>query len=316
MISVKNLNDILNQESAVNLLKLAIKKDRISHAYLFTGPKGVGKETTAQAFLYHLYCKENPENPCGSCIGCKKIDKNIHPDILKILPEKKEITIKQIREVNSYIRYGPIEGRYKVIIIKDAEKMNAEASNALLKSLEEPPSYVIFILLCENFSQLLPTIVSRSQIVRFRNLPNSVIAKVLKKYYFFEESVAETLAEISQGSLGRAIEIAEKGYLEELNSFVKAGISQSPEKKFRTVERLGNYSFADLEGFFYILSIWIWRSYLKNKLNYPYPKAFPEEVYTKEPFTALKLIYETRFAVEKYANSELALYRLMLKLFE
>ncbi len=314
-MKIKNLKDIFNQDPAVNLLSLALKKGRLSHAYLFTGPKGVGKETTAWAFLFHLFCKENKENPCEGCLSCKKIDKEIHPDILKIFPEKREITIKQIREIINFIKYRPLEGEYKVIFIKEAEKMNLEAANALLKSLEEPPSYVIFILLSENFTQLLPTIVSRSQIVKFRSLPKTTIAKVLKKRFFFEEKVAETLADISQGSLGRAIEIAEKGVLEELNSFVKAGFSESAILKFRVAERLAGYNLQDLEAFFYIISIWIWRSYLKEKINYPYPQAFPEEIYTKNPYKALQIIYETKKALEKYANPELTFYNLILQLF-
>ncbi len=314
-MKVKNLKDIFNQGPAVNLLSLALKKGRLSHAYLFTGPKGVGKETTAWAFLFHLFCKENKENPCGTCLSCKKIDKEIHPDILKIFPEKREITIKQIREIINFIKYRPLEAEYKVIFIKEAEKMNLEAANALLKSLEEPPSYVIFILLSENFTRLLPTIVSRSQIVKFRSLPKTTIAKVLKKRFFFEEKVAETLADISQGSLGRAIEIAEKGVLEELNSFVKAGFSENAILKFRVAERLASYNLQDLETFFYVISIWIWRSYLKEKINYPYPQAFPEEIYTKNPYNALQIIYETKKALEKYANPELTFYNLILQLF-
>jgi DNA polymerase-3 subunit delta' len=314
-MKLRNLKSILNQEPAVNLLTLALKKNRLSHAYLFTGPKGVGKETTAWAFLFHLFCKESREDPCGVCSGCKKIEKEIHPDVFKIFPEKKEITISQIREVVNFLKYRPLEAEYKVIFIKDAEKMNLEAANALLKSLEEPPSYVIFILITENFTQLLPTIVSRSQIVRFRSLPKSTIAKVLKKKFLFEDTVAETLADISQGSLGRAIEIAEKGVLEELNSFVKAGMSESAILKFRVAERLATLNQQHLEEFFYILSIWIWRSYLKQKANYPYPQAFPEEIYSKKPFNALRLIYETKQALERYANAELTFYRLMLQLF-
>ncbi len=314
-MKVKNLKDILDQEPAVNLLNIALKKDRISHAYLFTGPNGVGKETAAQAFLFHLFCKKNKEQPCEHCPGCKKLNKNIHPDVLKILPEKKEITIKQIREVIEFIRYRPLEGSYKVIFIKEAEKMNLEAGNALLKSLEEPPYYVIFILITENITQLLPTIVSRSQIVRFRNLSRNTIIRFLKERLMFEEDIAVTLADISQGSLGRAIEIAERGILEELNSFVKAGLSKSPLLRFKVVERLSTYESKDWETFFYVLSLWIWRSYLKRKIDYPYPKAFPEEIYSKNPYTALKTILQTKRALEGYANPELTFYNLIIQLF-
>jgi len=314
-MKVKNLGEILRQEPAINLLTLSLKKEKLSHAYLFTGPKGVGKETTAWAFLFHLFCLKDNDNPCGECRACRKIEKEIHPDIFIIAPERREITIGQIREVISFLRYRPLEGNYKVIFIKEADKMNLEAANALLKSLEEPPFYGLFILITENFTKLLPTIISRSQIVRFRSLPRSTIKEVLKKKFFFEEKVAETLADVSLGSLGRAITIAEKGLLEELNSFVKAGFSGSPQKRFKVAERLSNFLFQDWEDFFYLLAFWIWRSYLKEKINYPYPEAFPEETFKGDPYLAIKNIYQTKVALENYAHPELSFYYIINTLF-
>jgi len=314
-MKVRNLKEILKQEPAVNLLTLALKKGRLSHAYLFTGPKGVGKETTAWAFLFHLFCEKDRETPCGECKACKKLEKEIHPDVKIVYPEKREITIGQIRETISFLRYRPLETQYKVILIREADKMNIEAGNALLKSLEEPPSYAIFILTTENFSKLLPTIISRSQIVRFRSLPKEVISEFLKKRFLFEDKVAETLAEISFGSIGKAIAIAEKGMLEELNSFVKAGVSKSPFKRFKVAERLSAFSPQDLEEFFYLLNIWVWRSYLKRKIDYSYPQALPEELFQGDPYLAMRVINEVKTGLEFYANLELSLYYLFTKLF-
>ncbi|MDF2953401.1 MAG: DNA polymerase III [Thermodesulfobacterium sp.] len=310
-MKVKNLNKILKQEPAVNLLTQALRKKRLSHAYLFTGPKGVGKETTAWAFLFHLFCEKDKENPCGECRACKKIEKEIHPDIYILFPEKREITIGQIREVIDFLKYRPLEAEYKVIFVKEADKMNPEAGNALLKSLEEPPFYAIFILLTENFSKLLPTIVSRSQIVRFRTIPKGIIKEFLKKNFLFEEEVADTLAEVSFGSIGKAITIAEKGILEELNSFVKAGFSKSPLKKFKVAERLSFLPLQDLDDFFYLLTLWVWRSYLKRKVDYPYPRAFPEELFEGDPYSAIKTIYEVKNALDSYVNPELSFYYLL-----
>ena len=310
-MKVKNLNKILKQEPAINLLTQALRKKRLSHAYLFTGPKGVGKETTAWAFLFHLFCEKDKENPCGECRACKKIEKEIHPDIYILFPEKREITIGQIREVIDFLKYRALEAEYKVILVKEAEKMNPEAGNALLKSLEEPPFYAIFILLTENFSKLLPTIVSRSQIVRFRTIPKGVIKEFLKKNFLFEEEVADTLAEVSFGSIGKAITIAEKGILEELNSFVKAGFSKSPLKKFKVAERLSFLPLQELDDFFYLLTLWVWRSYLKRKVDYPYPRAFPEELFEGDPYSAIKTIYKVKNALDSYVNPELSFYYLL-----
>lgn len=314
-MKIKNLREILKQESAVNLLKLSFQKKRLSHAYLFTGPRGVGKETTAWAFLFHLFCERDKEYPCGECKACRKIEKEIHPDVRILYPEKREITIGQIRDTIHFLKYRPLEAEYKIIFIKEADKINLEAGNALLKSLEEPPPYVIFILISENFSKLLPTIVSRSQIVRFRSLPKEVIKEFLKKRFLFEDNIAETLADISFGSIGKAVTIAEKGILEELNSFVKAGFSGSPLKKFKVAERLSSFLPEVLDEFFYLLNIWVLRSYLKQKADYPYPKAFPEELFKGDPYSAIKTIYEVKNALDSYANPELSLYFLFNRLF-
>ncbi|MDN5379609.1 DNA polymerase III subunit delta' [Thermodesulfobacterium sp.] len=314
-MNVITLDQILNQNPAVTLLKRALSTDRLSHAYLFTGPKGVGKETTAYAFVFHLFCQKDPLSPCGVCVACKKISKETHPDVLKISPEKKEIKIDQIREIINFLRYRPIEAKYKVTLIQNAERMNLEAANALLKSLEEPPSYGIFILITENFTQLLPTVVSRSQVVRFHPLPKTTVYRVLTERYGFEKQVSQTLAEISQGSLGRALTIAEKGFLEELNSFVKAGFSNSPYLRFRVAERFASFNYQDLEVIFYLVLVWIWRSYLKRLIDYPYPEAFPEEIYPKEPYPAFSLIQETLQALDRYLNPELVFYRLFLRMF-
>lgn len=312
---VRNLSEVFDQEPAVNLLKKALEKGRVAHSYLFYGPKGVGKETTARAFLYHLFCQMSHENPCGSCIACKKLDKEIHPDVVKVLPEKRDIRIDTIREIERFIRFRPLEAPYKVILIHQAEKLNPEAGNALLKSLEEPPPYVIFILLTENLTLLLPTIVSRSQLVKFRPLRESTIRDFLVKYYYFEESLAETLASLSQGSLGRALEIAEKGLLEELNAFVKAGASFKAQIRFKTAERLAKLDRENYDLFFFLIALWIWKSYLKERYGEPYPKGLPEEIFKGDPKVALKELSQAKAGLDYFLNPELTFYTLMLKLF-
>jgi len=311
----KSLAEIKHQKPAIRLLTSAIKEKRLAHAYLFTGIKGVGKETTANALVFHLFCEKSQEIPCGTCRACKKLEKKVHPDYLIIAPEKKEITIRQIREVVNFLKYSPMEAPYKVILLKEADKLNLEAANALLKSLEEPPEFALFVLITDNFTQLLPTIISRSQVVRFRALPKAWIAEELKKRYWFEEEVAWDLAEISQGSIGIAISIAEKGSVEELNAFVKAGISNEWTKKFKVIERLTSLEREELNNFFYLLSMWMWKSYLAIKYSHRYPRVFPEEKFQKEPAQFYPLVLETQQALDRYANPELALLNLMIKVF-
>lgn len=311
---ILSFSEVLGQKSARSLLESALRRGRLAHSYLFVGPKGVGKKTMAYAFIYHLFCATNSEKPCGECMACKKLKKRLHPDVMLISPEKRDIRIDTIRSIERFIRLRPLEAPYKVILIERAEKMNLEAGNALLKSLEEPPGYVIFILLTENLLKLLPTIISRSQVVRFHPLARETI----KEYLFrrdLDESMAETLAELSSGSLGRALEMAEKGLLEELNAFVKAGESKNIERCFKIAERLSRLDKDSQELFLYLLTLWVWRSYLKAKVDISYPSAFPEETFKGDPAEALRILYKAKVALDFYVNPELTFYTLMLNLF-
>jgi len=314
MVELKKFSEILGQPQAINLLKRAIEKNRLSHAYLFYGMRGVGKKTTAYAFAGTLFCKASKEGkPCSTCPSCKKLTKAIHPDFMLIFPEKKEITISQIRKVREFIRYRPVEAEYQVVLIEEAEKMNPEAANALLKSLEEPPEYTIFILLTQNPSRMLPTILSRCQPVRFNPIPTAKLKEFLKKRGF-EETVAETLAELSQGSMGIALEIAEKGLLEELSAFVKAFYSSGFEKKFRIAERLARLPQSELELFFYLLKLWVWRSYLERALGKPYPRALPEERFQGNVYQTLNTLNAVKENLRYYISPELSFIKLVVSL--
>lgn len=311
---IRNLSEILGQKQAINLLQGALKRGCLAHSYLFTGPKGVGKETTAKALLYHLFCHLSKESPCGSCLACKKLDRGIHPDLMVIYPEKRDIRIDSIREIERFLRYRPLEAPYRVVLILEADKLNLEAGNALLKSLEEPPLYALFLLLTERASQILPTILSRTQIVRFIPLPREIIKNYLMVWRGFEEAVAETLAELSLGSLGRALEIADSGLLEELNSFVKAATNPKEEVKFKVAEKLARLNKESLDLFLFLLTLWIWKSYLKERINFPFPKALPEESLKGNPHFLIREVAQAKKALEYYLNPELTLYVLMKKI--
>ncbi len=312
---VYKFSEILGQNRAVNLLKSAITKNRIAHSYIFTGPEGVGKKTTAQAFCFHLFCEVDQTNPCGNCINCKKLGKKLHPDVKYIYPEKRDIKINTIRLVEIFLRTRPLSAPYKIIIIESAEKMNLEAANALLKSLEEPPSYGIFILITDNLTNLLPTIISRSQIVRFLPLSEKIIKTYLSEKKNFEESLAETLAELSLGSLGKALEIAEKGLLEDLNAFVKAGKVGKGEQQFQVIEKLAKLDRESLDLFLLLLSLWVWKSYLARKIEIPFPSSLPSELFEEEVERAFLAISQAKRALQYFISPELTLLTLMIKLF-
>ena len=184
--------DIIGQEFAKKYLTNSINKDKVSHAYLFEGMNGVGKKTLAKEFAKTLIKVDKLENS---------------PDYISIEPEGSSIKIAQIRKLQTDVLVKP-HSDYKIYIINKAEKMTVESQNALLKTLEEPPAYVIIILITSNKNSLLDTIKSRCEIIKF--LPVSFIQT--KKYLEdmgIEERKASILATFSRGSISKALELSE-----------------------------------------------------------------------------------------------------------
>ncbi len=212
-----SFKDIKGQDRAINFLKTSYANNKVSHAYIFLGPDGVGKKTIALNFAKLLNClSETPNKPCDNCASCKKTDSLNHPDIFLLREEKKGASVKidDIRELIRLISLKPYEGRYKVFIIDGADFLTQEAANALLKTLEEPPRGSILILIVEDISSIFRTIVSRSQIVRFFPLTANEIKDVLVKKYGIDDLKAHILSYISSGSLGSAIKFKDGDFMQ------------------------------------------------------------------------------------------------------
>jgi DNA polymerase-3 subunit delta' len=210
-MSPKVFKEIRGQQRAIVFLRGIITNKRVASAYLFTGIQGIGKTTTALAFALLLNCMDPAaEEACTRCESCKKLLDGNHPDLLIIEPdqEKKVIRIDQIREIERYLAFPPVFGRYRIIIIDPAENMSDEAANAFLKTLEEPPPCTIFILNVRETGELPPTIVSRCQKVPFKPLPTEVIVDWLVSEGNVSRERAAIVARLSEGSLGRAISLA------------------------------------------------------------------------------------------------------------
>ncbi|MDI6865962.1 DNA polymerase III subunit delta' [Thermodesulfovibrio yellowstonii] len=173
-------NKIISQEKAIKLLKGTLRTKKIPNALLFLGDAYIGKTSTAIAYAKALNClnSEN-EDSCDSCESCKKIEQRLHPDIKIIAPEKDVITVNTIREVEEFVSLKPLEGKYKVVIIKEAHKMNNAAANAFLKTVEEPPFMTTIILICENIHNLPEPLISRCFKVYFTPLSIDAIKKII-----------------------------------------------------------------------------------------------------------------------------------------
>jgi len=214
------LKDIKGHNRAILLLQKAIISGRISYSYLFVGPESVGKKSTALNFAKVLNCtaplyKDMTVDCCEACNNCRKINSGNHPNVISIRPEGNTIKIEQIKEIQEKIQFKPLSGKWQMVIIEQADTMTREAANSILKLLEEPPSYIVIILISTNLHLLLPTIVSRCQVFRFNFLSHALIQELLVKILNISEETASLYGSIANGRVDRAIDLAEKKDLEE-----------------------------------------------------------------------------------------------------
>lgn len=175
----KSFNEVVGQEHVINTLQNAIKMDEVAHAYLFTGPRGTGKTTTARLFAKTLNCVEQKSEACAKCEVCREVDDGIFVDLIEIDAASNR-GIDDIRELKEVVRFSPNKGKYKVYIIDEVHMLSKDAFNALLKTLEEPPAHAIFVLATTEPHKVLPTIISRTQRFDFRYLDTEEISGRLK----------------------------------------------------------------------------------------------------------------------------------------
>ncbi|MBT4260440.1 MAG: DNA polymerase III subunit delta' [Nitrospina sp.] len=222
-----SFENILGQDLPKQTLNKALRSGRIPNAYLFHGQKSVGKKFTAIEVGKALNCKTlGPVNSCDKCASCIKIEKRIHPDLFIIEPKKSSPTsreailkIDEVRELQKKLLYLPYEGKTKVAIINNAECMNPQAANSFLKTLEEPPSKTLIILIASNLYQLLPTVVSRCQGIRFHPLPTQAIKTIIRNHLESEgsDTQPEEIELRSRRSMGQVVCALGTDLLEILN---------------------------------------------------------------------------------------------------
>lgn len=208
-----SFSKLYGQQGPIDVLKRAVEKRRVPHAFLFHGEEGVGKRATALVFAKALNCETGGADACDACASCRKIDRGTHPDLVVIEPEGQFIKVADIKELRERMRFRPLEGARRVVIIDGAERMNITSANSLLKTLEEP-SAVNVIILVSSRPHLLPmTILSRCQRLRFNPVPRDVIASFLEREHGLVPDQALILASSSAGSIGRALALHRGDYI-------------------------------------------------------------------------------------------------------
>ena len=234
---------ILCQERAIDFLKRVISRGKIPHAYLFAGIPGIGKSTTALALTAAINCQEQIEGEaCTQCPSCRQIAGGNFLDLLMIEPDGQNIKIEQMRDLNRTLGFKPLSGKYRVTIIRQAEMMTDEAANSLLKTLEEPPENNILILNVTEPQALFPTIISRCQKVLFRPIPVRAVADWLMVHQGLDKEEATVLAKISEGSLGRALQMCEEGFFK-MREEVLSDLIRLPELTWeQTLEKALHYA--------------------------------------------------------------------------
>ncbi|MBQ6661137.1 MAG: DNA polymerase III subunit delta' [Lachnospiraceae bacterium] len=202
-------HSIIGHRRVIDYLQDSIRSGHVSHAYIFNGADGIGKKMTARAYAAALLCREGGDEACGKCISCRQMADGNQPDVAFVTHEKAIISVGDIRQqLCNVVPVKPMFGPYRIFIVDEAEKMNEEAQNALLKTLEEPPSYAVIMLLTNNAEALLPTIRSRAVTLEMLPVPVDTLTDWLMAKEQLPDYRARLAAVYSGGSPGQAIACA------------------------------------------------------------------------------------------------------------
>ena len=206
---MKDFSQVIGHREVIGHLQKGIQENKVSHAYILAGEQGSGKRLLADIFANTLQCQKGSIEPCGTCPSCIQAAGGNQPDIIYVTHEKASLGVDDIRnQVNGDVAIKPYSSPYKIYIIPDGEKMTEQAQNALLKTIEEPPEYAVFLLLTENINMFLPTILSRCVTLQLKPVEPKLIKKFLMEKKQIPDYLAELSAGFSQGNVGKAIRYA------------------------------------------------------------------------------------------------------------
>ena len=325
---------ILGQEHAIELLYHAVQRDRMPHAWLFTGQANIGKFKTAVALAQNLNCSENSEDACGTCDYCLQIKEENFHDFLVLRPDGKFIKIDQVRKSLNWLNFYPDQAKKRVLILDGAEHLGREAANAFLKTLEEPAPNTIIILIALSTKHLPETIVSRCQQIRFRPLSPEITENILRRNTDLSDELVQLISSYGMGSvkgnLAVSFEIMQTVQITAIN-WLTTFKSETLEDLLRTCEVWGKSKNEEwrflldfLETWFRDLT-WIRFGLPENKLlNRDYTlnvdrvrelKQCGKYFTLHQIFEIFSKIKESRAAIDLNANKSLAIESLCLHIY-
>ena len=256
-----SFKDVVGHKDILKYISSAVENNRVSHAYILNGERGSGKKMLANLFAMTLLCETGDNEPCGKCHSCKQAESGNHPDIIRVTHEKpNSISVDDIRtQVNNTVDIKPYQGPYKVYIIPQADMMTPQSQNAIMKTIEEPPSYAVFLLLTENAETLLPTINSRCVMLKLRNIKDTLIKKYLMENLEIPDYKADMCTAFAQGNMGRAIMLANSDHFNEIREEAVQLLKHISEMELNEiVAAVKNISVYKLEITDYLDIIMIW----------------------------------------------------------
>lgn len=237
-MTVPGFDKIAGQHLPIRLLQTFLRNGTLPHALIFSGISGIGKRTTAKLVAMALNCAVSTDKaaPCCKCLSCRQINSDGHPDLLLIEPQGLNLRIDQIRDLLRTLAMKPYQAQHRMVILADAHAMNKEASNALLKVLEEPPANTTLILTTQEKSDLLPTIVSRCRHIHFHPLSSEHIISLLSDVEGIDTLFIQTAAVMSDGSLTKAKQLATQSWREQRDWVIgAAGLDKPPKQDRRPI---------------------------------------------------------------------------------
>ena len=276
--------NIIGHQQIIEHLQNAISMDRVSHAYIFNGPEKSGKMTLAKSFAMALQCEKHGSDGCMECHSCKQVLSGNQPDIIYLQHEKPNtISVDDIRtQINNDVEVRPYASPYKIYIIDEAEKMNQQAQNALLKTIEEPPAYAVILLLTTNADSFLPTILSRCITLNLKVVSDDAIRNFLMKKYQVPDYKADICTAFAQGNVGKAIQLAGS---EDFNEIKDSAIQLLKRIKdielyemMEAVKHISEYKLS-INDYFDIMTIWFRDVLLYKATSDANSLIFKDEIY-------------------------------------